>query len=261
MKQAKKELEKNNVEKAIEILDPLYDFNYIFQRNELEAVAHKLFKVIGIQLDVEHYYADSWERGATLETIDNNVSDKAFFLEKLKYALKLNSPEREAFVKRLLNRNKTETDEVYYSVALHGLNTLGVRQTGEFYMDIQGDRPYTKETPLPMSMTKVFDHFTFRANFGGFKSNCDYILTIAYKSDNNPEIKEHRITVNGNILYEGPQYGGEKNPDFDNELLAPGFESASYLLKSDIFINGTLELEISEPHAGFKFCELWIKKA
>lgn len=261
IKQAKKELEKNNVEKAIEILDPLYDFNYIFQRNELEAVAHKLFKVIGIQLDVEHYYADSWERGATLETIDNNVSDKAFFLEKLKNALKLNSPEREAFVKRLLNRNKTETDEVYYSVALHGLNTLGVRQTGEFYMDIQGDRPYTKETPLPMSMTKVFDHFTFRANFGGFKSNCDYILTIAYKSDNNPEIKEHRITVNGNILYEGPQYGGEKNPDFDNELLAPGFESASYLLKSDIFINGTLELEISEPHAGFKFCELWIKKA
>ena len=127
-------------------------------------------------------------------------------------------------------------------------------------MDIQGDRPYTKKTALPMSMTKVFDHFTFRANFGGFESNCDYILTIAYKSDNNPKISNHRITANGKILYEGVQYGGNKNLDFDKEMLAPGFESASYPLHKEIFINGTLELEISEPEAGFKFCELWVKK-
>ena len=261
LKKAIKQLNNNNVEKAIEILETPFNFDYIFHRNQLEVAAHKLFKLIGIQLNVADYHADSWERGATLETIDNNVSDKAFILEKLKYALTLNPNEREAFVSRLLNRSKVETNEVYYSVALHGLNTLGVRQTGEFYMDIQGDRPYTKETPLPMSMTKVFDHFTFRANFGGFENNRDYTLTIAYKSDNNPNIKEHRITVNGNILYEGPQYGGEKNPDFDKEMLAPGFESATYLIKSNIFINGTLEIEIAEPNAGFKFCELWIKKA
>lgn len=260
LKKAKAHLHNNNVEKAIEILETPFNADYVTLRNELNGLAEKLFKLIGIQLDVEHYYADSWERGATLETIDNNVSDKAFFTEKLKYSLTLDSHERAAFVNRLLNRNKTETDEVYYSVALHGLNTLGVKQTGEFYMDIQGDRPYTKETPLPMSMTKVFDHFTFRANFGGFENNRDYALTIAYKTDNDPDILNHRITVNGKILYEGAQYGGYKNPDFDNELLAPGFESATYLLPSEIFINGTLELEISEPDAGFKFCELWIKK-
>ncbi len=260
LKKSKKMLERNNIEKAVEILETPFNSDYVALRNELDRLAEKLFNLIGIQLDVEHYYADSWERGATLETIDNNVSDKAFILEKLKYALTLDLSEREGFISRLLTRNKTETDEVYYSVALHGLNTLGIKQNGEFYMDIQGDRPYTKETPLPMSMTKVFDHFTFRANFGGFESGCDYILTIAYKSDNNPEISNHRITVNGKILYEGVQYGGVKNPDFDKELLAPGFESATYLLKSDIFINGTLELEISEPDAGFKFCELWIKK-
>ena len=257
---AKALLKNNCIEKAIETLETPFDECYIDLRNELEILAEKLFRLIGIQLDVEHYYADSWERGATLETIDNNVSDKAFILEKLKYALTLESSEKEKFIKRLLNRNQTDTDEVYYSVALHGLNTLGIRQTGEFYMDIQGDRPYTKKTPLPMSMTKVFDHFTFRANFGGFENDCDYTLTIVYKSDNNPDISNHRITVNGKILYEGAQYGGSKNPVFDKEMLAPGFESASYPLHKEIFINGTLELEISEPEAGFKFCELWIKK-
>ncbi len=260
LKKSKKALQHNNIEKAMEILETPFNADYIALRNELDQLAEKLFNLIGIQLDVEHYYADSWERGATLETIDNNVSDKAFIIQKLKYALTLDSSEREDFIKRLLNRNKTETDEVYYSVALHGLNTLGIKQTGEFYIDIQGDRPYTKETPLPMSMTKVFDHFTFRANFGGFESNCDYTLTIAYKSDNNSEISNHRITVNGKTLYEGIQYGGIKNLDFDKELLAPGFESATYSLPAEIFINGTLELEISEPDYGFKFCELWIKK-
>lgn len=260
LKKSKKALQHNNIEKAMEILETPFNADYIALRNELDQLAEKLFNLIGIQLDVEHYYADSWERGATLETIDNNVSDKAFIIQKLKYALTLDSSEREDFIKRLLNRNKSETDEVYYSVALHGLNTLGIKQTGEFYMDIQGDRPYTKETPLPMSMTKVFDHFTFRANFGGFESNCDYTLTIVYKSDNNSEISNHRITVNGKTLYEGIQYGGIKNLDFDKELLAPGFESATYSLPAEIFINGTLELEISEPDYGFKFCELWIKK-
>ena len=261
LKKAQKELKNINIEKAIEILEAPSKDDYTVLRNELDKLAEKLFNLIGIQLDVEHYYADSWERGATLETIDNNVSDRAFILEKLKYALTLDQYEKEQFINLLINRNKTEADEVYYSVALHGLNTLGARQKGEFYMDIQGDRPYTKITPLPMSMTKVFDHFTFSANFGGFKNNQDYILTVVYKSDNNPKIQNHRLTVNGKILYEGPQYGGEKNPDFDKGLLAPGFESAAYLLKSDVFVNGTLELEISEPDEGFKFCELWIKKA
>lgn len=260
LKNALKQLETCNIENAIHILETPFAEEYITLRNELDRLAEKLFNLIGIQLDVEHYYADSWERGATLETIDNNVSDKAFILEKLKYALTLDISQRADFINRLINRNKTDTDEVYYSVALHGLNTLGVRQNGEFYMDIQGDRPYTKKTPLPMSMTKVFDHFTFRANFGGFKNDCDYTLTIAYKSDNNPEISKHRVTVNGKKLYEGVQFGGEKNPVFDKELLVDGFESASYSLPREIFVNGTLELEISEPNDGFKFCELWIQK-
>lgn len=259
-KVAVKHLKNNSLEMAVEALEAPFDEEYTMLRDEIEVLGKKLFDLIGIQLDVEHYYADGWERGATLDTIDNNVSDRAYLKQKLCYALTLDESAKASYVNRLINRNKTETDEVYYSVALHGLNSLGVRQTGEIYMDIQGDRPYTKEKALPMSMTKLYDNYSLNAKFGGFKPATDYTLTVVYKSDASAEAN-HKITANGITIYEGPQFGGEKNPEFDKEFLVEGFESASYRLKSDIFINGTLELEIIEPDIGFKFCEMWIKKA
>ena len=259
-KKALLECKKCNLKNALEILDTPFDESYILLRNELDALGKKLFDLIGIQLDVEHYYADSWERGATLDTIDNNVTDRAYLKDKLSYALSLDEGEKNAYVNRLINRNKTDTDEVYYSVALHGLNTLGLKQDGEVYMDIQGDRPYTKEKPIPMSMAKLYDNYTFKAKFGGFRPETDYTLTVVYKSDASADAK-HLVSANGQVIYEGPQFGGEKNPQFDKDFLFEGFESATYTLSRDIFINGTLELLISEPDIGFKFSELWIKKA
>jgi hypothetical protein len=250
----------NALSDAIEILNTPFSNEYISLREELDALAEKLFNLIGIQLDVEHYHTDGWERGATLDTIDNNISDRAFLLSKLSYASTLNDSEQQEFLKLLLNRNKTEADEIYYSVALHNLNTLGVSQNGEFYMDIQGDRPYTKENPLPMSMTKVYDHFSFNARFGGFKPDTDYVLTVVYKNKRNEEINQHKITANSKVVYEGTQFGGAQDELLDKAILADDFVSASYILDSSVFINGALELTISEPTDGVNICELWIRK-
>ncbi len=247
-----------DAQKAVEILETPFSNDYNNLREELNVLAERLFNLIGIQLDVEHYSALNWERGATLETIDNNVTDRAFLLEKCKYSLTLPEDEKQVFLKALTDLRTTKPNSIYYSVALHGLNTLGVRQTGEFYMDIQGDRPYTKETPLPMGMTKVFDHFSFKALFGGFLADTDYILKIAYKAEDSPEIEHHKITANGNIIHDGKRYGGKSDTEFDKHFLSPGFASYDYILPKDVFINGTLELEITEPTEGFKFCELWI---
>ncbi len=255
------ELKSNSISEALNILNTPFNESYKVLRNELNSVAEILFKLIGIQLDVEHYHTDNWERGATLDTIDNAVTDLSFLKSKLKKALSLPENEQKKFITNLINRNKTDNDEIYYSVALHNLNTLGVRQNGEFYMDIRGDRPETKANPLPMSMTKVYDHFTFNANFGGFLPDTDYELTVTYKTDINNDVNHHKITANGNIIYEGKQYGGINNDSLDTCILQKGFQSASYKIPSEFFINGALKLEISEPIDGVKLCELWIKKA
>ena len=259
VKKAEYLIEKSCPADAIEVLRTPYDNEIKSLRLELDSLAEQLFTLIGIQLDVEHYCADSWERGATLETIDNNVTDCAFLLHKLQQMDMSNSNSVE-LAKSLISRNRVNDDEVYYSVALHGLDTLGVSQVGEFYMDIQGDRPYTREAPLPMSMTNVFDHFTFDAKFGGLNADCDYTLTIIYKGKPNNDTDQHKITINDNVIYCGPQYGGTVDPDFDEKMLAPGFQSASYLIRKEFLINGTAILRISEPTEGFKFCELYIKK-
>lgn len=254
------EAENGNIESAIEILRQPFSDDYTALRHELDIIAERLFNLIGMQLDVETYCAEGWERGATLETIDNNITDKAYLLDKLTYALTLSGDKRKHFTDTLLSARKSKPNEIYYSVALHGLNTLGVHQSGEYYMDIQGDCPYTKETPLPMAMTKAFDHYSFDAKFGGFSPDTDYALKVVYKSDKNDSIKHHKITANGVVIYDGVRYGGEKDEFFDEAVLCKGFESAQYTLPKEIFINGTLELNISEPTKGFELCELWIKK-
>lgn len=252
--------ERGDIADAITVLKEPFRKEYITLRNEINTLAENLFNLIGLQLDVANYAAENWERGAILETIDNNVTDRAFLLSKFEYALSLSKEERCRFIEMLLSYRKSYPQEIYYSVALHGLNTLGVRQNGEYYMDIQGDRPYTKENPLPMGMTKAFDHYSFNAMFGGFDPTDDYTLKIAYKSDNNPDILHHKITANGTVIYDGTRYGGKKDAFFDKAVLADGFESAEYFLPKSTFVNGTLELTISEDTQGFELCEIWIRQ-
>lgn len=259
-KTASEQVAEGKLSEALSTLKAPFTEEYTNLRSELDFLAEKLFRLIGIQLDVEHYCADSWERGATLETIDNNVSDRAFLISKLEIAKNLPEKEQKLFISLLINRNKTDADEIYYSVALHNLNTLGVTQNGEFYMDIQGDRPYTKENPLPMSLTKIFDHYSFRARFGGFKPDTDYILTVVYRDRTDDNITHHKVCANGNLVYDDTQFGGEGNEFFDNAVLAPGFVSASYPLSSEILKSGVLDLCISEDTEGVNICELWIKK-
>jgi hypothetical protein len=107
IKKASYLIEKDRLAEAIDTLKADYTDKIKALRNELDILAEKLFKLIGIQLDVEHYCADSWERGATLETIDNNVTDKAFLLHKLQ-ALDPYDADNIKYAKELINRNKVE---------------------------------------------------------------------------------------------------------------------------------------------------------
>ena len=256
--EAKYYLQKFDLSNAKTILNTEYPEFYKNLHKEIFELGEKLFNLIGIQLDVEHYHTDGWERGATLDTIDRPITDKLWLLNRISYCESLPVSEQEAFITRLLNRNKVASDEYYYSVALHELVALGIKQDGEFYMNFQGDRPSNNGT-MPMSMLKVYDHYSFRAKLGGFNDQ-DYTLTVIYK-DHSTENTHQKITANGYTVYEGISFGGEKNPQFDKEMLCDGFLSAYYRIKKEFLINGTLDLLITEKTKGIEICEFFIRQA
>ncbi|MBQ7543089.1 MAG: hypothetical protein IJT44_12450 [Clostridia bacterium] len=223
----------------------------------LDELAGRLFRLIGQQLDCARFGANHWERGATLETIDLPVTDREYYLNRLEYADSLPPERRKPFFAGLLNRCATPEGGYYFSVALHGLEALGERQTPDYYMDFQGDRPDVNNGSIPISQLKLFDHFSFRCKLGGFTAG-DYKLRVSYSSRKTPDVSAHSVTVNGRVIYCGGQYGGEKDARFDLDYLAPGTESATYILPASCFENGCADLVIEEPTVGVMLSEFWI---
>ncbi len=231
---------------------------YLELRADISRIAQRLFRLIGMQLDVEHYGADSWERGAILETIDLPVTDREWLLGRLDHAMVDDDPVE--YMRRAFDRNRVDSDEYYFSVALNGLAECGCRQSGEVYMNFQGDRPSVNNGTLPTALFNIYDNLTFRCKIGGLTYDGDYTLSVTYMDRRNPASAEHKITANGKTVYCGPQFGGESDPDYDREMLRPGFVSASYTLPHDFIENGCVDLELSEPTMGVMFAELRITK-
>lgn len=261
IEKAKHELSKGRLKSAKEVLSVDFDEDYKVLHKDIFALADKLFHQIGLQLDVENYGTDSWERGATLDTIDLPVTDRPWFLNKIQSALAMPTEDGLSFINRVLNRNKAVADEYYFSLAEHGFDVLGIPQDGEFYINYQGDRPDVNNGNIPMAMLKLYDHYTFRCKLGGFIPGIDYKLRVTFTSKKSHSVNLHRVTANGTTIYEGPQYGGERDEQFDTELLAPGFETATYTLPAHVFENGCIDLVIGEPTVGVKMSEFWIFRA
>lgn len=254
---AKRAAEKGDLARVRELLEAPYDERYLSERSDISALAKKLFELIGMQLDIEHYHADGWERGAVLETIDLPVTDRKWLLGKLDYAETLDEPAE--YMRRMFERNTVEADEYYFSVALNGLSECGFKQSGEIYMNFQGDRPQTNNGSIPTALFNIYDNLSFRCKIGGLTAPCDYVLTVSY-ADSKIENARHRISVNGHVIYEGEQFGGEANERYDAEMLRQGLVSASYTIPRDYICNGCIDLEMSEPTMGIMFAEFRITK-
>lgn len=233
---------------AKEILSTEFSDEYKSMRSELFTLAERLHELIGMQLDVEHFHGMNPERGCTLDTIDNPITDRMYLLNKLNAGENL----QEHF-----DRNKVEHDEYYFSFAEHGFDVCG-KQEGEFYMNFRGDS--NSESKLPMCMTKVYDHFNFKTKVAGLTGG-DYKLRITYKSRPNDKIEHHRILLNSKVLYDGKQFGGVRDEEFEKKYLADGYQSIVYDVDNSYFINGCADFEILEPLDGFQISEFWFKKA
>lgn len=242
-------IRKGDVSAAIETLKTDFCEDYKNNRKKIDELAEILFNQIGIQLDVEHYHGMKWERGCTLMTIDNPVTDRRYLLRKLE-----ENPENAL---KLIDRNKVEHNEYYFSFAEHGFEICG-KQKGEFYMNFRGDMNFDAE--LPMCMTKVYDHFNFETTVAGLTDG-DYKLRITYKINPNDDIIHHKVTINGNVIHDGKQYGGVRDEEFEKLYLADGYSSIVYDVPESFIVNGSATLEITEPIDGFMISEYWFTKA
>ena len=245
---------------AKEILQSPFPQRCADLRDEIDVLAGRLFAQIGMQLDVARFGASYWERGATLETLDLPVTDRQFYLNRLAFAETLPGQERKAFIDGLLSRNRVRSDEVYFSFAEHGLDALGQPQTPDWYMDFQGDRPDVNDGSIPMCQLKLYDHFSLRCQVGGLTQG-DYKLRVSFSSRTDPAVTQHTVRVNGHILYQGAQYGGERDTRFDQWYLAPGTQTATYRIPAAVLENGCADLVIEEPTEGVKLGEFWILRA
>ncbi|MBQ2902805.1 MAG: hypothetical protein IJE48_00245 [Clostridia bacterium] len=253
---AEKEIANGSLDTAKTVLETDFSEAYKKERADISALAQKLFELIGLQSDIENYCADNWERGAVLETIDLPVTDRKWLLGRIDAAKDSNNPAE--YMKKIIARNTVRPDEYYFSVALNGLEECGVAQTGEIYMNFQGDRPNVNTGEMPTAMFKVYDNLTFKCKVGGLDYDGDYKLKITFCDKKIPALNAHKITANGNVVYCGPQFGGEKDEEYDRMMLAPGFETAAYTIPKEFIENGCVDLEFSEPFMGIMFTEFWI---
>lgn len=247
---AKTQIRKGKLEKAKEILSTDFSAEYKELRGSLFPLAESLFKLIGMQLDVEHFGGMGVERGCTLDTIDMPVTDRQYLLNKLEQ-----HPDRE-YMTDIIDRNKVAKDEYYFSFAEQGFEVAG-KQKGEFYMNFRGDD--NADAALPMCMTKVYDHFNFDCKVAGLTGG-DYELRVTYKSRPNDKIIHHKVTLNGNVVHDGAQFGGRRDEEYEKKYLAGGYQSIVYDIPKEYLQNGCADLEITEPLDGFMISEFRFTK-
>lgn len=250
----------HDIDKAQEILNTPLPDGIASLRNAIEENGKELFELIGMQLDVERYYAKNPERGAVLDTIKLPLTDLPWLLDRFNAAKDLSEDEKHSFINRCFNRNRVQKDEYYYSVALHGICPGNVTQKKGFYMNIQADRPDKNNGTLPTALFKLYDHFSFRLKTSGLKYDTDYYLLITHRDLNNEDSIKHTVRINGKVLYSGQQFGGIRNTAYEKDFLPTGFIAVEYKVPADFIVNGCIDLDISEKVNGFEIAELRITK-
>lgn len=257
---AEYEIDCGNLDGVEQILSESVGDECAALRKDIDRLCEDLFNEIGYQSSVEKYGADGWERGAILDTIDNQVSDRAWLLNRIGYAREKYPDNPCGFMKAVFNRNRLLPDEFYYSTAIDGLEGTGVPQQGEVYINVLADRPHWNNGGMPLCMSKIFDNCSFRLKTGGFIPGVDYKLTVTYVDEKAPEDAELNIYANGKKVYCGP-FENTINRRFAEDFCSPGAVTVEYPLPADAFENGCLELLMEEKTVGVIFSELRITRA
>ncbi|MBR0112752.1 MAG: hypothetical protein IJM02_03300 [Clostridia bacterium] len=236
--------ESGNRDEGIRNLETPFPEEYMKLREDIEKSAAFLFDKIGLQSDVERYFADNPERGAVLDTIDLSITGRAFILSKIK-------ENSEHDILPLFMRGEDAAH--HFSVALDGVKD---EQQGEVYHNFMGDRPSVNDGTLPAALFDVFDNFTFVHTVKGLNDGKAYTMRAVYL-DRRSENARLEIKANGTVIYSGAQFGREDKA-FDLEYGHRNFVSALYDIPAGTVKDGVLKLEFAERDMGVMISELFI---
>lgn len=251
VKKACEKIFAGDIEKAKETLLTDFDEEYTNLRQSIDKHGADLNRLIGMQLDVEHYFGKAWDRGCTLDTIDRCVTDRKYLLKRIE-----EGSDKEKLAK-LIKRNDISDGEIYFSFALDGVDKL-TPQVGEYYMDFEGDSPKNDGT-YPMCLVNVYDHYSLRFDFD-VEKDTDYILEVTYCSRKFKEnAVDFSVVINGREIYHGVPYADETDEEMQS-LLPDGFIPAVYRIPAELTADGKISALITEPTRGFLVSEFRIVK-
>lgn len=242
VKKANEKILAGDIDGAKKILLTDFDGEYKKLRESIDAHAADLNRLIGMQLDVEHYFGKGWERGCTLDTIDRCVTDRKYLLARIEEGRDAET------LKRIIKRNDIGVGEIYFSFALDGVYKLKP-QVGEYYMDFQGDSPENNGT-YPMSLVNLYDHYSLRFDCDVEKNKNYTLIVTYYKRKFKENAVDFCVNVNGREIYHGVPYS-EKTDAEAEKILPDGFIPAVYEIPAELTADGRISVLIEEPTRGF----------
>ena len=216
-------------------------------KEDIVSLAVSLYDQVGMQLSTQYLYASGWERGATLDTLDNPITDREWLLYQAERTGDVTALQRQ------LDRNTVREGECYFSFALHGTEGLWELQDPDFYMNFQGDRPDVNDGSLPVCLQKVFDHLSLRARLTGFVPGRAYRLTVTYFKPTERFLNNHKAEING-VRLASPVF----DEAFTREFLPEKYKAYTYIIPAGTVTDGVIRLTVTEPAEGFQTAEFRI---
>ncbi len=257
-KEIKQAAKNNDFAKCRTLLNFEYPQKLSAIYDKLCEIADFLFSTIGIQLDVEKYGAMNYERGATLTTINNPITDIDYYKYCMENITRNDDP-IELF-KMITQREQIDSDELFFSVTKRDFNHFGVKPKLH-YSNYSGDKPFENDGSLPISLLTPIEAEKFEFPLSGFLPDTDYKLRIIIK---NRQLLEEGITLlikaDGAELYNGDARDVEAQPDFKYEWPTDNYFAVSIPIPKDRFVNGCIKLSFETVQGGFEFVEYKITK-
>ena len=242
------------------IPDPATTATLLPLRNEIETLAGLLFHNIGLQLSVKKYGAAAIDRGASLDTVDVELNDRAWLEQQFLHIRTLNSePERLQAIADILNWGKPGAGSFYDDLGNPSAEPHIVRGPGypsdpaffETALDGIGDH-----TPDPgwrlseISQAGALYDNALEMRYTSLSTTARYKLRVVYAGES--YTLRMTLVANGRFLIQGPHLRAT-NPEFDE-----------FAIPANATRGGVLDLKWTRPKGiggggrGLQVAEVWL---